>query len=451
MSRTFQSLGIHNFRMWFFSNIVASTGTWMQRVAQDWLVLTVLTEHSGTQIGIVTALQFLPLLVLSPWAGVLADRLDRRRLIQWTQSTNIILSLVLGLLVLTDSALLWHVYLLALAGGVVGALDSPARQAFVSELVPPSSLPNAVALNSTAFNTARLFGPAISGLVIEWVGIGWVFIVNALLLAVPVVILALMRAEELQTRRVVERSPGQIREGVAYVAARPDILLILVLVFVVSAFGLNFQLTSALMATEVYGKEAGEYGILGSFMAVGALVGSLLAARRRRPRLRMVIIGAAGFGLSEILLGLAPSYASFALLSIPTGLAALTMITSANATVQITTDERMRGRVMALYTMIFLGSTPLGSPTIGWIGEVFGARWSILVGGIASFGIALACALWGMIHWGYRLRVQRSRRPLLLEGPTKRARPAPQEAASAEEIIAADELPDDHPHEGALR
>lgn len=419
MSRTFQSLEVRNFRMWFFSNMVASTGTWMQRVAQDWLVLTVLTNHSGTQIGIVTALQFLPLLVLSPWAGVLADRLDRRRLLQWAQSINILLSLILGVLVLTGNAALWHVYVLALAGGVIGAMDSPARQAFVSELVPGPLLPNAVALNSTAFNTARLFGPAISGLVIEWVGTGWVFIVNAILLTVPVIILALMRVEEFQVRRIVERSPGQIREGIAYVIARPDILLILALVFVVSAFGLNFQLTSALMATEVYRKQAGEYGILGSFMAIGALIGSLLAARRRRPRLRMVVIGAGVFGIAEILLGLAPSYPAFALLSIPTGLASLTMITSANATVQITTDERMRGRVMALYTMIFLGATPLGSPTVGWVGEVFGARWSILVGGIASVTIALICALWGMTHWGYRLEVKRSGAPLRLTGPAR--------------------------------
>ncbi|WP_428639430.1 MFS transporter [Schaalia sp.] len=425
MSRTFQSLGIFNFRLWFLGNIIASTGTWMQRVAQDWLVLTVLTDHSGTQIGIVTALQFLPLLLLSPWAGVLVDRMDRRRLLQATQVTNVVLSAILGVLVLGGWALLWHVYALALLGGVLGALDSPARQAFVSELVPGESLSNAVALNSTAFNAARLFGPAVSGLVIEWVGIGWVFVVNAALLLAPVAALAAMRSAEMIHREAVKRSPGQIREGIAYVASRPDIVLIMLLMAVVSAFGLNFQLTSALMATEVYGKQAGEYGILGSFMAVGALAGSLIAARRASPRLRLVIIGAASFGLLEIALGLAPGYSLFAILSIPAGLAALTMITAANAAIQITTDESMRGRVMALYTMIFLGSTPIGSPTIGWIGEVFGARWSLLAGGIASLLMALVCALWGMRHWGYRVRLGAPGGRVRLEGPAKRPRVEP--------------------------
>ncbi len=422
MSRTFHSLSIHNFRLWFFGNIIASTGMWMQRVAQDWLVLTVLTNHSGTQIGVVTALQFLPILLMSAWAGVLADRLDRRKLLQCTQLTNALLGLVLGVLVLTGTAALWHVYLLALIGGVASAIDSPARQAFVSELVPADSLPNAVGLNSTAFNTARLIGPAVSGLLIEAVGIGWVFVLNALLFLAPVTALAIMRAEELVPRRIVPRSPGQIREGVAYVKARPDIILILCVVAIVSALGMNFQMTSALMATEVFHKQAGEYGILGSFMAVGALTGSLVAARRRVPRLRLIVAGAGMYGLLEILLGLAPSYEAFALFSIPTGLAMLTMITSANATIQITTDERMRGRVMALYSMIFMGSTPIGSPIIGWVGESFGARWSILVGGIASLLIAVAAGLWAMVHWDYKVRFHVSAHPVELEGPLERAR-----------------------------
>lgn len=422
MSRTFQSLSLHNFRLWFFASIVASTGVWMQRVAQDWLVLTVLSAHSGTQIGIVTALQFLPILLLSPWAGVLADRLDRRRLLQATQSANVLLGLVLGALVLTDTALLWHVHVLALIGGVASAIDSPARQAFVSELVPAESLPNAVGLNSTAFNTARLIGPAVSGLLIEAVGIGWVFVVDAALFLAPVTALALMRAGELVPRSVVPRQKGQICEGVAYVRARPDIVLVLCVVAVVSALGMNFQMTSALMATEVYGKQAGSYGILGSFMAVGALAGSLLAARRRLPRLRLIVSGAAVYGVLEILMGLAPSYWSFALLAIPTGLAMLTMVTSANATVQITTDEDVRGRVMALYTMIFLGSTPIGSPLVGWVGEVFGARWSILVGGIGSLAVALLAGVWGLLHWDYRVRFRVSTHPIDFEGPVERAR-----------------------------
>lgn len=421
MSRTFHSLRYFNFRLWFFGNIIASTGMWMQRVAQDWLVLTVLTKNSGTQVGVVTALQFLPILVLSPWAGLLADRLNRRALLQAMQLANALLGLILGVLILTNTAQLWHVYVLALLGGVAGAIDSPARQAFVSELVPPVSLSNAVGLNSTAFNAARLIGPAVSGLLIDAIGTGWVMIVTAVAFFAPVLTLALMRSADLVPRKVVKRSPGQIREGVSYVKNRPDIVLILVIVAVVSGLGMNFQLTSALMATEVYGKAAGEYGILGSFMAVGALSGSLLAARRAQPRLRLIVSGAAIYGLLEIVLALAPTYESFAVLAIPTGLAMLTMVTAANATIQITTDETVRGRVMALYSMIFMGATPIGSPFIGWVGEQFGARWSILVGGGASLAIGVIAGVWGLIHWNYRVKFRVSAHPIEVEGPAERA------------------------------
>ncbi|WP_368388287.1 MFS transporter [Schaalia turicensis] len=421
MSRTFHSLRYFNFRLWFFGNIIASTGMWMQRVAQDWLVLTVLTQNSGTQVGVVTALQFLPILVLSPWAGLLADRLNRRALLQAMQLAHALLGLILGVLILTNTAQLWHVYVLALLGGVAGAIDSPARQAFVSELVPPVSLSNAVGLNSTAFNAARLIGPAVSGLLIDAIGTGWVMIVTAVAFFAPVLTLALMRSADLVPRKVVKRSPGQIREGVSYVKNRPDIVLILVIVAVVSGLGMNFQLTSALMATEVYGKAAGEYGILGSFMAVGALSGSLLAARRAQPRLRLIVSGAAIYGLLEIVLALAPTYESFAVLAIPTGLAMLTMVTAANATIQITTDETVRGRVMALYSMIFLGATPIGSPFIGWVGEQFGARWSILVGGGASLAVGVIAGVWGLIHWNYRVKFHVSAHPIKVEGPAERA------------------------------
>ena len=214
-----------------------------------------------------------------------------------------------------------------------------------------------------------------------------------------------MRTADLIERRVVKRSPGQIREGISYVKSRPDIVLVLCIVAVVSALGMNFQLTSALMATEVYGKAAGQYGILASFMAIGSLAGSLMAARRRIPRLRYIVVGAASYGALEILLGLSPTYAAFAALSIPTGYAMLTMVTAANAAIQITTHETMRGRVMALYSMIFMGATPIGSPFIGWVGETLGARWSILVGGGASLAIAVICGAWAMSHWDIRVRL----------------------------------------------
>ncbi len=421
MSRTFQSLQYPNFRLWITGNVVASTGTWMQRVAQDWLVLTVLTDGAGFQVGVVTALQFLPLLILSPWMGALADRVNRRTLLQITQATIGLLGLGLGLLIVTGTVELWMVYGFALAGGVASAMDSPARQAFVSELVPPTSLANAVGLNSAAFNTARLIGPAVSGLIIQWVGMGPVFLINAGLFLVPVLTLSLMKTDLLLPAPRVPRSKGQIREGFAYVRARPDIMSIMLIMGVVSALGLNFQLTSALMATEVFHKDAGEYGLLGSYMAIGSLAGALLAARRPRPRLRLIVMATLFFGVFEAGLALAPSYTWFAILAVPTGLASLTLITGANAAIQISTAPEMRGRVMSLYMMIFLGSTPVGAPIVGWVGEEFGARWSLGIGAIACILVAVFMLLWGRLYWGIHLQVDRSPYRVRAIGPVERA------------------------------
>lgn len=421
MSSTFASLKFFNYRLWFFANIIASTGMWMQRVAQDWVVLTVLTNNSGTALGITTALQFVPTLIFSPWAGVIADRVNRRRLLQLTQLANVVTALILGILILTNTAALWHVYGLALISGIVSTLDSPARQTFVSELVPIGHLPNAVGLNSAAFNTARLLGPASSGLVIAAVGPGWVFIVNTVLFLAPVTAVALMRVSELREMEHAPREKGQILEGFRYVKNRTDIVAIMVIAGVVSAFGMNFQMTSAVMATDVYGKGAGEYGLLGSFMAIGALAGALLAARRKYPRVRLVVIAAFVFGFCDIALALAPTYETFALIAIPTGLAMLTMITAANAAIQISTDPAMRGRVMSLYVMVFLGSTPIGAPIIGWVADYWGARWSIGVGGIASVAVAVIVALWAIKTWDVRVQARLSRHPITTYGPRERA------------------------------
>ncbi len=392
----------------------------MQRVAQDWLVLTVLTDGAGTQVGIVTALQFVPLLVLSPWAGALADRVNRRTLLQIAQAWTGLLGLGLGLLVVTGTAKLWMVYAFALLGGVASALDSPARQAFVSELVPAKSLVNAVGLNSAAFNTARLIGPAVSGLIIQWVGMGPVFFINAALFLVPVLTLGMMNPDQLLRPPRQPRAKGQIREGFAYVRSRPDIIAIMVIMGMVSAFGLNFQMTSALMATEVFHKGAGDYGMLGSYMAIGSLAGALLAARRSRPRLRLIVGASLAFGVFEAALAMAPSYLAFAILAAPTGLAALTLITSANAAVQISTPAEIRGRVMSLYTMIFLGATPFGAPIVGWIGETFGARWSLGVGAIGCVAVAIVIGVWGKLRWNLRLQVERNPYRLRAIGPVER-------------------------------
>ena len=403
MSKTFQSLGFYNYKLWFTGNISASSAQWMQRVAQDWLVLTVLTEGGGLELGIVTALQFAPILLFSAWAGVVADRLDRRHLLQITQTLTALSGLVLGILVLSGSAELWMVYILAFVGGTAGAFDNPVRQAFVSELVPARMLPNAVALNSTAFNSARLIGPAISGVVIDWVGPGWVFVINAGLFLVPVFTLALMRKDELSTPPKIPREKGQLREGINYVRGRKDIILILVVMGMISCFGLNFQITSALMATQVYNLPAGGYGLMSTFLAIGAVSGSLVIARNNNPRLRLIVGAGLLFGTFLGFLALAPSYMWFLVIAIPTGALSMTLIASANAAVQISTEPKFRGRVMALYSMIFLGTTPIGAPIVGWIGEEWGARWAMGIGSIVSIVTAVFAALWGFLVWKIRL------------------------------------------------
>jgi len=412
MSQTFASLKFFNYRVWFVAALVANIGTWMQRVAQDWLVLTDLSDSSGVAVGIVTALQFAPALVLSPWAGVLADRLDNRRLLMVTQGAQGVLALALGGLVLSGRAELWHVYILATLLGVATAFDGPARQTFVTSMVPDSGLPNAVALNSASFNAARMIGPGVAGLLIAAVGgTGWVFVINGVSFAATIGAMMLMRRSELRPRPRVERAKGQLRAGVAYVRHRSDILVIMIVAGVVSSLGLNFQLTSALMATTVFGKGAGEYGMLGSILAIGSLGGALMAARRKRPRVRLVIGAAFAFGLAAGAMSLMPTYTTFAITSILVGFCTLTMLTSANAAIQVSTDPAFRGRVMSLYMMVLMGSTPLGSPLVGWIGETFGARWSIGVGAIASLVVAVGALLWTRKHWNFELRYRVRSRP----------------------------------------
>lgn len=421
MSKTFQSLSYHNYRLWFASNLISSTGQWMQRVAQDWLVLVALTSHSGVAVGITTALQFLPQLLFSMHAGLLADRFNRRHLLQVTQIFTAITSLILGWLVLTGQTQLWHVYVLAFAAGTANTLGTPVRQTFVSELVPPADLPNAVGLNSTAFNGARMVGPALAGLAIAWVGTGWVFVVNAALFVVPIVMLALMRTAELREVEAPPRHRGMIREGLAYVAGRTDIVLITVVASVLSMLGFNHQLTQGVMATTVYHKGAGEYGLLGSVMAVGSLVGALLAARRSRPRVALVFGSGLAYGLCQCVLALAPTYTWYAILLMPTGLLMLTFITAANASIQVSTPPEMRGRVMSIYFLFYLGVTPIGSPLIGWIAEHVGARWSVGIGGIGSALVSAFAIWWAWRHWRVNVVARETFPYVNVWGPRERA------------------------------
>lgn len=418
MSPTFSSLSDRNYRIFASGALVSNIGTWMGRVAQDWLVLTVLTNHSSRDLGYVTGLQFLPFLILAPWAGAIADRFPKRRILVFTQGLLALDSLILGVLVLAGAAQLWHVYALAFAMGVITAVDNPARQVFVSEMVPPEKIANAVALNSASFNGGRLIGPGLAGLVIAWWGTGPALLGNAVSFLFVLVALLFLRAGDLRPAPRA-RGRGGVIEGLRYVRSRRDIQLVLVLVFVLGTFGMNFQIANALMATVVFGKGPTEYGLLGSIMAVGSLGGALLAARRNLPRLRVLLAALAGFTVSTALASIAPTYPVFALALIPVGLTALTAMTTANAMVQTRVEPAMRGRVMALYMAIFIGGTPVGAPVIGWIGHVWGPRWTIAIGTVAV-GLTLAVvSSWLVREDNVRVSYERSRRPrwVVTSGP----------------------------------
>lgn len=429
MSPTFRSLHIFNYRLWALGAIVSNTGTWMQRVAQDWLVLTVLTANSGVAVGITTGLQFAPMLLLSPWAGLIADRFPQRRVLLATQGLSGLWGLLLGLLVVTDTAQLWHVYVLASLLGVTAAIDAPARQTFVAAMVPKEALSNAVSLNSASFHAGRLIGPGVAGLLIAWFGTGPVFLVNAVTFGATLLALALMRPGELYPMERAPRGKGAIRDGLRYVRGRPDLLMIFFVVGMVGAFGFNFQLTTALMARLEFERDAGAYGLLGSIMAVGSLTGALLAARRERPRLRLVVAATGAFGVFATIAAVMPTYELFALSLVPVGLSSLTLMTAANATVQMSTTPAMRGRVMALYMAIFMGGTPIGGPLLGWVGETFGARWTIAIGGIVSMLVAVVAVAQVVRTRDVVVRYRRAERPHLLvhvgpsdDDPRERAR-----------------------------
>jgi MFS family permease len=390
---TFRSLRTRNYRLFATGQIVSLSGTWGQRVAQDWLVLE-LSGNSGVALGITTGLQFLPVLVFGLYGGVLADRYDKRKLLIGAQAAMGLLALVLAVLDLSGAVQLWHVYALAFALGLASVVDTPVRQAFVVEMVGPDDLPNAVSLNSATFNSARIIGPALAGVAIAAVGTGWVFAANAVSYAAVLLGLRAMRTSELHPSRRLARGKGQLREGLAYVRSRPDLMVPIVLVFMVGTFGLNFQITLALMVKSVFEREAGAYALLSVMLAVGSLLGALASARRRGPpRQRTLFAAVVVFGLLEISVGLAPSFALMAVLLVPTGVAVLTFTTTANAIVQLGSAPHVRGRVMALYILVFLGGTPVGAPLIGALAEAFGPRTSIVAGGLITALSGLVAAI----------------------------------------------------------
>jgi MFS family permease len=386
-----RSLAVRNYRLYFFGQVISLTGTWAQWIAQDWLVLQL--TNSGTVLGIVTALQFAPSLLLSLYGGALADRGDKRKLMLATQTGLGLAALVLGVLDLSGVVALWHVLVLAGIVGVFSALDAPIRQAFVVEMVGPADLPNAVALNSTSFNLARIIGPAIAGLVISVFGTGWAFLGNAVSSLAVLAGLSLMRSAELSVSDRVQRRSGQYRAAVRYVRTRSDLVLPMLLMFIIGTFGMNFQISIALVAKQVFHRGADSYGLLSTMLAIGATLGSLAATIRRTRPTRLFLIGAAlAFSLTEMLAGLMPSFGLTALALIPAGFTMITMAQSANATVQLGVEPTMRGRVMGLYMLCFMGGTPVGAPIVGWVAELFGPRWGMLGGGLICLVATLLIA-----------------------------------------------------------
>jgi len=386
---TFRSLRNYNYRLWAAGALVSNVGTWMQRVAQDWLVLTQLTHNNASAVGLVMALQFGPQMLMLPFSGFAADFFDRRRLLMTTQAAMGLCALVLGLLAITDLVQLWHVYVIAFCHGTAAAFDAPARQTFVADLVGEVDLPNAVALNSTSFNAARMVGPAVAGLLIATVGTGWAFLLNALSFGGVLCSLTFLHLGDLHPSRRASRAPGGFVAGFRYVWARPDLRAILLMLFLIGTFGMNFQLYISAMAVKVFHTDAGGYGLLASMMAVGTVTGALLAAGREKPRIELLLSGAAVFAVGCGLAAIMPNYWLFGATLVVIGISALTITNSTNSLMQISTEPAMRGRVMAIRLAIAMGGTPIGAPLVGWVADRFGPRWALGVGAAAGFLAAI--------------------------------------------------------------
>ena len=384
-----------NYRILFPANAASNIGTWAQRVAQDWLILQ-LTNNSGTYLGLITAVQFAPVLFFSLHGGALADSVNKRKLLIFTNFVGALSSLGLGLLVLVGNVKIWHVFFFALTLGIASALDAPIRQSFTSEIVGHSDIANAVSLNSANFNAGRLIGPALSGFLIARFDTGPSFLINAV--TYILVIFALLRMREsdffIQEKKATQ---GTVREGLQYALARPDLYVVMLVVFFVATFGLNMQIFNALMATKEFGKGPASFGLLGTYVAIGSLTGALISARLEKHRRTIFVIkGGVVFSLAIALLSIAPNYLWYSLWLPLCGFSALTMLITANSLIQVNSDPAIRGRVSGIYLLIFMGGTPFGSPLIGWLVEVIGIRETIALCGSISL---IAClTIWVIFH-----------------------------------------------------
>ncbi|MBM7503155.1 MFS transporter [Agromyces aurantiacus] len=398
----FRSLASVDYRIWFVGALISNIGAWMQATAQSWVVLTELTDNDAFAVGITMALQFAPQLLLVPVTGLIADRFERRKVLMITQSAMMLLGLALGALLILGHAELWHLYLFATLFGIANAIDVPARQTFVADLVSSSNMSNAVALNSASFNAARMIGPALAGLLIVLVGTGWVFVINAVTFVAVLVALAKLRGSKLRRVPRAPRERGAFAAGFRYAAGRPDLVVVFVMVFLIGAFGMNFPIFSSTMAVE-FGRGAGEYGLLSSILAIGSLTGALLAAKRERARIRVIIAAVAFFGVAATVAALMPTYWLFAASTVFIGFTIVTMLTTANGYVQTTTDPLLRGRVMAIYMAILAGGTPIGAPIVGAVANAWGPRWALGVAAAAAAVAALVGLGWLIVGRGLRV------------------------------------------------
>ncbi len=407
LSTMFQSLQVRNYRLFASGQLIKLIGVWMMFIAQDWLVLE-LSDNSATALGIVTALQFTPVLLLTLISGRLADRYDKRMLLFVANAFWTVLALAMSLLVITGLVQLWHVFAFAGLLGVANAVETPVRQAFVSELVGTPLLANALSLNAATFNSARIVGPALAGLAIAAFDVGPVFLVTALSSIAPLVNVVRMRPAELHRAALPpreERSSAKVVDGLRYVWGRPDLLLPMVMISIIATSLFNFQLTLAALAKTVFNTGAASFGLFSSALAVGALIGALAGtSRRSRPSVWLVLGAAVACASFGTLVGLASAYWLVVALLLPTGFFMVFFAQACNQRIQLGTDAAFRGRVMALWVLVFLGTNPVGAPVIGWLAETYGAGASIWIGGLVSLVTALLALAWQLRRSGARLR-----------------------------------------------